>query len=109
MVGIELGAPSGRMARVNWRLIHLASEGLFPQLLVMPLHREHRVITMAAGKNDVIKLLPPLTVSQAEIDAFLTALDAVLDDCEGSGGRNWASVRDIATATLRRRAAKTGR
>jgi acetylornithine/succinyldiaminopimelate/putrescine aminotransferase len=106
MVGIELGAPSGRVARLNWRLIHLASEGLFPQLLVIPLHREHRVITMAAGKNDVIKLLPPLTVTEAEINAFLAALDAVLEDCQRSAGRNWASVRDIATATLRRRAKK---
>ncbi len=86
MVGIELGAPSGRVARLNWRLIHLASEGLFPQLVVIPLHRDHGVITMAAGKNDVIKLLPPLTVSETEIDTFLAALDAVLDDCEGVGG-----------------------
>src|SRR4051795_10185092 len=34
MVGIELGAPSAKMAKLNWRLIHLASEGLFPQLVV---------------------------------------------------------------------------
>jgi acetylornithine/succinyldiaminopimelate/putrescine aminotransferase len=108
MVGIELGAPSGRVARLNWKLIHMASEGLFPQLVVIPLHREHGVITMAAGKNDVIKLLPPLTVSEAEIEAFLTALDAVLDECGGSGGSNWGAVRDIATATLRRRGLKAG-
>ena len=46
--------------------MHMASEGLFPQLIVIPLHRDHGVITMAAGKNDVIKLLPPLTLSEAE-------------------------------------------
>jgi ornithine--oxo-acid transaminase len=108
MVGIELGAPSGRVARVNWRLIHLASEGLFPQLVVIPLHREHGVVTMAAGKNDVIKLLPPLTVSEAEIGQFLSALDSVLEECGGSGGRNWSAVRDIATATLRRRGLRAG-
>ena len=104
MVGIELGAPSARAARVSWRLIHLASEGLFPQLIVIPLHRDHGIITMAAGKNDVIKLLPPLTVSEAEINSFLAALDTVLEDCRGATGRNWASVRDIATTTLKRRA-----
>jgi ornithine--oxo-acid transaminase len=103
MIGIELGAPESRVARLNWRLIHLASEGLFPQLVVIPLHRDHGVITMAAGKNDVIKLLPPLTLSAQEAGTFLTALDAVLADCEGAGGRNWAVVREIATATLRRR------
>jgi len=61
------------------------------------------VITMAAGKNDVIKLLPPLTLSEAEARSFLDALDAVLTDCEGTARKNWGVVRDIATATLRRR------
>lgn len=104
MIGIELGEPSSRMAKVNWRMIHLASEGLFPQLLVIPLHRDHGIITMAAGKNDVIKLLPPLTLSEQEAASFLTALDAVLGDCRGAGGRNWGVVRDIAATTLRRQA-----
>ncbi|QEC49542.1 hypothetical protein FSW04_19510 [Baekduia soli] len=91
------------------RLIRMASEGLFPQLVVIPLHRDHGVITMAAGKNDVIKLLPPLTLSEPEAHEFLAALDAVLADCHGATGKNWGVVRDIATATLRRRAAAVGR
>ncbi len=103
MIGIELGAPSSRVAKLNWRLIHMASEGLFPQLVVIPLHRDHGVITMAAGKNDVIKLLPPLTLSEAEARQFLGALDSVLADCHGAASKNWAVVRDIAKATLLRR------
>jgi ornithine--oxo-acid transaminase len=103
MIGIELGRPGTRAARVNWRLIHMASEGLFPQLIVIPLHRDHGVITMAAGKNDVIKLLPPLTLSGDEAQTFLRALDVVLGECEGSGSKNWGVVRDIAVSTLRRR------
>ncbi|MEA2199024.1 MAG: ornithine--oxo-acid transaminase [Solirubrobacteraceae bacterium] len=103
MIGIELRAPSSRVARLNWHLIHRASEGLFPQLIVIPLHRDHGVITMAAGKNDVIKLLPPLTLSEPEARTFLSALDAVLADCHGAASKNWAVVRDIATATLIRR------
>jgi acetylornithine/succinyldiaminopimelate/putrescine aminotransferase/nucleoside-diphosphate-sugar epimerase len=107
MIGIELGAPSSRAARLSWRLIHMASEGLYPQLLVIPLHRDHGVITMAAGKNDVIKLLPPLTLSESEAQSFIAALDAVLADCHGAASKNWAVVRDIATATLRRRAPRS--
>jgi acetylornithine/succinyldiaminopimelate/putrescine aminotransferase/nucleoside-diphosphate-sugar epimerase len=106
MIGIELGAPKSGVARLNWRLIHMASGGLFPQLIVIPLHREHGMITMAAGKNDVIKLLPPLTLSDSEAHSFLDALDSVLADCTRGTGKNWAVVRDIATATLRRRAVK---
>jgi ornithine--oxo-acid transaminase len=104
MIGIELGAPSSRIARLNWRLIHKASEGLFPQLIVIPLHRDHGVITMAAGKNDVIKLLPPLTLSEQEARGFLDALDAVLAECHGGSSKNLAVVRDIAATTLRRQA-----
>src|SRR5205814_4036371 len=103
MIGIELRAPSSRVARLNWRLIHMASEGLFPQLIVIPLHRDYGVITMAAGKNDVIKLLPPLTLSEPEAGTFLEAFDTVQADSQGAGSKNWAVVRDIATATISRR------
>jgi ornithine--oxo-acid transaminase len=105
MIGIELGAPQSLSARVNWRLIHLASEGLFPQLIVIPLHRDHGVITMAAGKNDVIKLLPPLTLSEMEAQQFLTAFDAVLADVHGPASKSWGVVLDIAKATLLRQSA----
>jgi acetylornithine/succinyldiaminopimelate/putrescine aminotransferase/nucleoside-diphosphate-sugar epimerase len=108
MIGIELGCPSGRVAKVNWRLIHLATEGLFPQLIVIPLHRDHGVITMAAGKNDIIKLLPPLTLSRSEATYFLEALDAVLSDCETSPAKSWREVRGIAHNTLRRRSREPG-
>ena len=104
MIGIELGPPPSGMARLSWRLIHMASEGLFPQLIVIPLHRDHGVITMAAGKNDVIKLLPPLTLSESEAQSFLDALGAVLAECHGSSSKNLALVREIATTTLRRQA-----
>jgi ornithine--oxo-acid transaminase len=103
MIGIELGAPPGSVARLSWRLVRAAAEGLYPQLIVIPLHRDHRVITMAAGKNDVVKLLPPLTLSETEAQSFLEAFDVVLGECEGSAGKNWGVVRDIASATLRRR------
>jgi len=100
MLGIELCAPSSRAARLSLRLMRIASEGLFPQLIVIPLHRDHRVITMAAGKNDVIKLLPPLTLSEKDAYTFLEALDCVLADCEAGAGKNWAVVRQIAVTAL---------
>ena len=103
MLGIELQAPSSRLARFSWRLMQTASAGLFPQLIVIPLHRDHGVITMAAGKNDVIKLLPPLTLSEDEAGSFLEALDSVLADCQEDKGKNWAVMREIALGTLSRK------
>jgi ornithine--oxo-acid transaminase len=107
MIGIELQAPRSRKAQLGVRLMRMASEGLFPQLVVIPLHRDHGVITMAAGKNDVIKLLPPLTLSETEAQTFLGALDVVLTECESDTGKNWSVVRDIATSTIRRRERET--
>jgi ornithine--oxo-acid transaminase len=103
LVGIELGQPSSATGKLNWRLIHMASGGLFPQLIVIPLHRDHHVITMAGGKNDVIKLLPALTISETEVNLFLERFEQVLSDVTSSGSHNWGVVRDIATATLTRR------
>ena len=103
MIGIELQPASAWAPRLTSRVIRMASEGLFPQLVVIPLHRDHGVITMAAGKNDVIKLLPPMTISEDEARSFLDALDLVLTDCEGAQGANWGIVCDIAATTPRRR------
>ncbi|HWE12970.1 MAG TPA: aspartate aminotransferase family protein [Solirubrobacteraceae bacterium] len=103
MLGIELCAPRSRLGRLRWRLIQMASEGLFPQLIVIPLHRDHGVITMAAGKNDVIKLLPPLTLTEEEAGSFLRSLDVVLADCQGDTGKNWTLVRNIALAAMARK------
>lgn len=103
MLGIELCAPRSRVAQFSWRLMQMASEGLFPQLIVIPLHRDHGVITMAAGKNDVIKLLPPLAVTEDETRSFLGSLDAVLADCQGETSKNWSVVRDIAMAAMARK------
>jgi ornithine--oxo-acid transaminase len=103
ILGIELCAPSSRRGQLSCRLMQAASPGLFPQLIVIPLHRDHGVITMAAGKNDVIKLLPPLTVDEEEVGSFLEALDAVLAACQEDGSKNWAVVRDIAVATVSRK------
>ena len=109
MLGFELRPPSSRVARVTWRLMQMASEGLFPQLIVIPLHRDHGVITMAAGKNDVIKLLPPLTLSEGEACSFLAALDTVLADCEEDATKNWEVVRQIAVTTLAGKARRRSR
>jgi acetylornithine/succinyldiaminopimelate/putrescine aminotransferase len=103
MLGIELCPPRARAARLSWRLMRMASDGLFPQLVVIPLHRDHGVITMAAGKNDVIKLLPPLTLSEDEAQTFLDALDVVLAECQSGTGGNWRLVRDIARTAIANR------
>lgn len=99
MVGFEMGCPASFRNKVEWKLIHAASAGLFPQLVVIPLHRDHRIITMASGHNDVIKLLPPMIVSEEQVLSFIAALDQVLTACQDAGNENWKTIIGIARRT----------
>jgi acetylornithine/succinyldiaminopimelate/putrescine aminotransferase len=105
MVGFELGCPDSFRKKLEWKLIHAASEGLFPQLVVIPLHRDHKIITMASGHNDVIKLLPPMVISEEQIRYFLDSLDHVLTACGDTKGENWKTIFEIAKRTVRRSSA----
>ena len=77
MWAIEFGEPeSGSM---SWRLIERMQPGLFAQLVVAPLFSKHRILSqVAAHKLAVIKVLPPLVVTDEDIDYFVDALTATI-------------------------------
>ena len=59
----------------SWRLIERMQSGLFAQLVVAPLFSKHRILSQVAGHNlAVIKILPPLVVSEEDVDYFVEAL-----------------------------------
>ncbi|MDT8407043.1 MAG: aspartate aminotransferase family protein [Methylococcales bacterium] len=101
MVGFELGCPESLRSKVEWKLIHTASAGLFPQLIVIPLHRDHHIITMASGHNDVIKLLPTLVITEQDVDHFLNAMEVILRNSEQASSENWKTIFQIAKRTLK--------
>ncbi len=80
MIAIEFHEPPQFKGKIAWRLMHKIDESLFPQIVVVPLLSKHRVLTQVAGHHmDVIKILPPLTIGEAEVDLFVHALDETLD------------------------------
>jgi len=93
MWAIELGPPAGRAARRLWEAIERRQPGLFAQMIIVPLFREHRILTQVAGHHmNVIKALPPLVIEDDELVRFATALDAVLADAEAHLFRSYASL-----------------
>jgi ornithine--oxo-acid transaminase len=81
MWAMEFGEPAGR--RLSWRLLERVQPGLFAQLVVVPLFTDHDVLIQVAGHRlNVIKGLPPLTISEADIEAFATGLESVLAKAE---------------------------
>lgn len=77
MWAIEFGEPT-RGSR-TWRFIDGRQPGLFSQFVVGPLFREHRILSQVAGHGvNVLKGLPPLVVSEEDVDGFADALADVL-------------------------------
>jgi acetylornithine/succinyldiaminopimelate/putrescine aminotransferase len=87
MIGIEFGRPSSLGARGVWTMLNTARRGLFAQLVVVPLHNRHRILTQVAGDHmAVIKLLPPLTIGDEEVATFLAGFEEVMADAMRPNG-----------------------
>jgi len=90
MIAIEFGKPRSVKLMVGWKLVHALSQGLFAQMIVMPLMSKHYILTQVAGHNmDVVKLIPPLTISQLEVTRFVNALSSVIKEAEEFPGSLW--------------------
>jgi ornithine--oxo-acid transaminase len=64
---------------VSWRVMERMQTGLFAQLVVVPLFTQHHILSQVAGHDlPVLKGLPPLVLSEQDIDDFVTALDDVI-------------------------------
>jgi len=77
MWAMEFGEPeSGSFA---WRVMERMQAGLFAQLVVVPLFTKHRILSQVAGHDlPVLKGLPPLVLSEEDLEDFATALDEVI-------------------------------
>lgn len=96
MIGIEFGRPRSLRLRGGWTMLQAARKGLFAQMVVGPLLRTHRVLTQVSGdRMEVIKLIPPLVVDEADVDRFVTAFTAVMDDAHSGGGLMWDFGRTL--------------
>ncbi|MFE5164889.1 aspartate aminotransferase family protein [Streptomyces sp. NPDC056697] len=96
MIGIEFGRPSSLGLRSRWAMLQTARKGLFAQMVVVPLLRRHRILTQVSGDHlEVIKLIPPLIIGEREVDRFVEAFTAVMDDAHQGGGLMWEFGRTL--------------
>jgi ornithine--oxo-acid transaminase len=74
---LEFGEPeSGSFA---WRVMERMQTGLFAQLVAVPLFTKHRILSQVAGHDlPVLKGLPPLVVTEQDLEEFVAALDDVI-------------------------------
>ncbi|MFE3881540.1 aspartate aminotransferase family protein [Streptomyces lydicus] len=104
MIGIEFGRPTSLGLRSRWTMLQAARKGLFAQMVVVPLLQRHRILTQVSGDHlEVIKLIPPLIIGEREVDRFVEAFTAVMDDAHSGGGLMWDFGRTLVKAHLGRR------
>ncbi|MYU24161.1 aspartate aminotransferase family protein [Streptomyces sp. SID8352] len=90
MIGIEFGRPGSLRLRSRWAMLQAARKGLFAQMVVVPLLQRHRILTQVSGDHlEVIKLIPPLIIGEADVDRFVGAFRDVMDDAHRGGGLMW--------------------
>jgi ornithine--oxo-acid transaminase len=77
MWALEFAEPES--GSLSWRIMERMQTGLFAQLVVVPLFTKHHILSQVAGHDlPVLKGLPPLVVSEQDIDDFASALDDVI-------------------------------
>ena len=101
MIAIEFNRPRSTKLKIGWDLIHKVNKGLFGQMVVVPLLSKHRILTQVTGHNcDIVKLLPPLCITEKDINHFLTAFDDVMNDCHRFPGGAWEVGKELAKRAL---------
>lgn len=103
MFGIDFTRPANSFKlKMAWDMIHKLNFAVFGQMIIIPLLQKHRILSQVAGYHtEVIKFLPPITITKDDIDWFLSAMEDVLADAQRFPGAAWDTVSGLAKRTVR--------
>jgi acetylornithine/succinyldiaminopimelate/putrescine aminotransferase len=109
MIGIEFHEPKSLGLKLSWKAVHAAHDGLFAQMVVVPLLDKHHMLTQVSGNHgDIIRILPPFIITDEDIADFIRALDAVLADSHNVTGPMWDLGKNLVKAALANKRERTG-
>ena len=78
---IEFEEPEGGSR--TWKLLERIQPGLFSQLVVVPLFRDHHILSQVAGHGlNVLKAIPPLVITDDDLEGFAGALEETVARAE---------------------------
>ena len=103
MIGLAFCKPRSLKLRTGWNMLQAARHGLFAQMIVVFLFQRHRILTQVAADHDeVIKLLPALTIGETEVKLFCDAFADVMDDASRGSGLMWDFGRTLIKQAVKR-------
>ncbi len=98
--GIEFTAPRSMRLRIPFEAFAKIHPGMFGQVLVMRMFGTHNILTQMCGNHFlVLKVAPPLVVADQQLDEFVKAITAVVEEMHSRGGF-WSEALGIARRVL---------
>ena len=83
--GIEFKSPSKLSLKIPFESFRAIHPAMFGQIVVMRMFRDQGILTQICGNNFmVLKVAPPLVVTEEEIDEFVAAISDVVEEMHTS-------------------------
>lgn len=96
IIGIEFQPPRPLGLKAAWMVGETAEKGMFAQLVVMALMRDHHILVQVGGPGvNIIELLPPLIIGEEEVDMIVSAFDKVMAEAAHITGRVWGMSKEL--------------
>ena len=101
MFGIDFKRPDSFKLKMAWDMLHKMNFGVFGQMIIIPLLQDHHILTQVAGYHtEVIKFLPPMVATEADMDWFCSAMATTLADTTRVPGTAWNTVIGLAKRAM---------
>ncbi|WP_305907377.1 aspartate aminotransferase family protein [Methylomarinum sp. Ch1-1] len=102
MIAIEFQSPKSLSLKAAWAMLEAANKGLFCQMITIPLFKEYRILTQVAGHGmNVVKLLPPLNLTQKDRDWIVNSFDQAIADTHQVPGSIWDLGKNLASHAMK--------
>jgi ornithine--oxo-acid transaminase len=102
MIAIDFARPRSFKLRTEWDLIEAVREGLFCQVITIPLFADHKILCQVAGTNShAVKFLPPLIISDADCEWIIKSVEAVIAAGHHVPGAAWSLGKTLVSNYLR--------
>lgn len=99
--GIVLQPPSSLRLRIPFQTFGAIHPGMFGQMLVMRLFQHHDILSQMCGNNFmVLKVAPPLVITEPQLEQYLDAIEAVMETVHSSSSF-WSDAINMAQRAAR--------
>jgi len=99
--GIVFRPPKSLRLRVPFQTFRTIHAGMFGQMVVMRLFHYHNILSQICGNNFmVLKVAPPLVITDAQVEQYLDAIEAVMETIHSSTSF-WSDALKLAQRAIR--------